>query len=51
MEFGLSESQQLLKKNAQEFFPGECPMEEVRRLIETDTAYDPGRAEKGLCQS
>ena len=42
MEFGLSESQQLLKDNARRFFAGECPMEEVRRLMETETAYDPG---------
>ncbi|MFZ0978596.1 MAG: acyl-CoA dehydrogenase family protein [Candidatus Acidiferrales bacterium] len=40
MEFGLSESQQMLKDNARKFFAGECPMEEVRRLMETDTAYD-----------
>jgi|SRR5215469_2250669 len=40
MEFGLSESQQLLKDNARKFFAGECPMQEVRRLMETETAYD-----------
>jgi alkylation response protein AidB-like acyl-CoA dehydrogenase len=40
MEFGLNESQRLLKDNARKFFAGECPMEEVRRLMETDTAYD-----------
>jgi alkylation response protein AidB-like acyl-CoA dehydrogenase len=40
MEFGLNESQRMLKDNARKFFAGECPMEEVRRLIETDTAYD-----------
>jgi alkylation response protein AidB-like acyl-CoA dehydrogenase len=40
MEFGLSESQEILKDSAQKFFAGECPMEEVRRLMETDTAYD-----------
>jgi alkylation response protein AidB-like acyl-CoA dehydrogenase len=40
MEFGLSESQRLLKDNARKFFAGECPIEEVRRLMETDTAYD-----------
>jgi alkylation response protein AidB-like acyl-CoA dehydrogenase len=42
MEFGLSESQQMLKDNARKFFAGECPIEEVRRLMETDTAYDEG---------
>jgi alkylation response protein AidB-like acyl-CoA dehydrogenase len=40
MEFGLSESQQLLKDNARKFFAGECPMTEVRRIMETETAYD-----------
>ncbi|MGH9745015.1 MAG: acyl-CoA dehydrogenase family protein [Candidatus Acidiferrales bacterium] len=40
MQFGLSESQQMLKDNARKFFAGECPMEEVRRLMETGTAYD-----------
>jgi len=40
MEFGLSESQRLLQDNARKFFQGECPMEEVRRLMETETAYD-----------
>jgi alkylation response protein AidB-like acyl-CoA dehydrogenase len=40
MQFGLSESQELLRDSAREFFAGECPMEQVRRLMETDTAYD-----------
>jgi len=40
MQFGLSESQQLLKDNARKFLAGECPMAEVRRLMETGTAYD-----------
>src|SRR5258708_22062137 len=40
MQFGLSESQELLKDSARKFFAGECPMEEVRRLMETDTGYD-----------
>jgi alkylation response protein AidB-like acyl-CoA dehydrogenase len=40
MEFGLSESQEILKDSARKFFAGECPMEEVRRLMETGTAYD-----------
>ena len=42
MEFGLSESQQMLKDNARKFFAGECPMETVRRLMETETAFDEG---------
>ena len=40
MQFGLSESQQMLKDNARKFFAGECPIEEVRWLMETETAYD-----------
>jgi len=40
MQFGLSESQQMLKENARKFFAGECPMAEVRRVMETHTAYD-----------
>ena len=40
MQFGLSESQQILKHTAQKFFAGECPMGTVRRLMETPTAYD-----------
>lgn len=46
MQFGLSESQQMLKDNARKFFAGECPMEEVRRLMETETAYDETLWEK-----
>lgn len=42
MEFGLSESQELLKDSARKFFAGECPSAEVRRLLETDTAFDAG---------
>ncbi len=41
MQFGLSESQQILKDTARKFFSGECPVAEVRRLMETATAYDP----------
>jgi alkylation response protein AidB-like acyl-CoA dehydrogenase len=40
MQFGLSESQEFLKDSARKFFAGECPSAEVRRLMETDTAYD-----------
>ena len=40
MQFGLSESQEFLKDSARKFFSGECPSAEVRRLIETNTAYD-----------
>ena len=40
MQFGLSDSQQLLKENARKFFAAECPMASVRRLMETGTAHD-----------
>jgi alkylation response protein AidB-like acyl-CoA dehydrogenase len=40
MQFGLTETQQVLKNSAREFFPAECPIAEVRRLMETETAYD-----------
>lgn len=40
MQFGLSESQQILKDTARKFFANECPMAHVRQLMETDTAYD-----------
>jgi len=40
MQFGLSDSQQLLQDSARKFFAAECPMAQVRRLMETDTAYD-----------
>ncbi len=41
MQFGLSDSQLLLKENTRKFFASECPMASVRRLMETGTAYDP----------
>ncbi len=41
MQFGLSESQQILKDTAKKFFANECPIAQVRKLMETDTAYDP----------
>ena len=41
MQFGLSESQIILRDSAREFFAGECQMARVRRLMETSTAYDP----------
>ncbi len=40
MQFGLSESQEFLKDSARKFFAGECPMAEVRSLMETATAHD-----------
>ena len=40
MQFGLNESQEFLRDSARKFFAGECPISEVRRLMETDTAFD-----------
>jgi alkylation response protein AidB-like acyl-CoA dehydrogenase len=40
MQFGLSESQQILKDTARKFFAGECAMADTRKLMETETAYD-----------
>jgi alkylation response protein AidB-like acyl-CoA dehydrogenase len=42
MQFGLNESQEILKQSARKFFAGECPMSEVRRLMATDKAFDAG---------
>ncbi|MGA3044089.1 MAG: acyl-CoA dehydrogenase family protein [Bryobacteraceae bacterium] len=46
MQFGLTETQQVLKNSAREFFSAECPIAEVRRLMETATAYDPALWQK-----
>jgi alkylation response protein AidB-like acyl-CoA dehydrogenase len=40
MQFGLSESQQILKDTARKFFAGESPIAAVRKSMETETAYD-----------
>src|SRR6202171_2346280 len=40
MQFGLTETQQNVKNTTRKFLSAECPMAEVRRLMETDTAYD-----------
>ncbi|PYT81883.1 MAG: acyl-CoA dehydrogenase [Acidobacteria bacterium] len=40
MQFGLNESQEFLRDSARKFFAAECPIAEVRRLMETDTAFD-----------
>lgn len=42
MQFGLSESQNILKTNARKFFAAECPMAEVRRLMEEGDGYHAG---------
>ena len=41
MQFGLSESQEILKNSARKFFAAECPLAEVRRLMDTDSAFEP----------
>ena|SRR5690348_10286430 len=40
MQFGWNESQEFLRDSARKFFAGECPIAEVRRLMETETAFD-----------
>lgn len=40
MQFGLSESQQILKNSARRFFAAECPMGEVRRIMETGAGHN-----------
>jgi alkylation response protein AidB-like acyl-CoA dehydrogenase len=50
VQFGLTETQQVLKNSAREFFSAECPVAEVRRLMETDTAYDAALWQKMALQ-
>jgi alkylation response protein AidB-like acyl-CoA dehydrogenase len=40
MHFGLSETQQAIKNSARQFLAAECAMPVVRRLMETETAFD-----------
>lgn len=40
MRYELSETQQLLQKSAREFLTAECPMSEVRRIIDSRSTYD-----------
>jgi alkylation response protein AidB-like acyl-CoA dehydrogenase len=42
MNFGLSESQRILRDNARKFFANECAIPEVRRIMESATAHDAG---------
>jgi len=42
MQFGLTETQETLKKSVREFLNAECPMAVVRKLIETESAFDAG---------
>ena len=41
MQFGLTETQQTLKNTVRKFLAAECPIAEVRKLMETETAFDP----------
>ena len=41
MQFALTETQQTLKNTVRKFLAAECPMTEVRKLMETATAFDP----------
>jgi alkylation response protein AidB-like acyl-CoA dehydrogenase len=40
MQFGLTDTQQTLKTSARKFLAAECPAAEVRKLSETDAAFD-----------
>lgn len=42
MQFELTETQLTLKNTVRKFLAAECPMAGVRRLMETDTAFDAG---------
>src|SRR5450755_206771 len=46
MNFGLSESQRILNDSARKFFANECPIPEVRRIMETPHAYDAALYQK-----
>ena len=50
MQFGLNESQEILKQNARQFFAGECPMTHVRHLAENKQPYDPALWSKMAAQ-
>jgi alkylation response protein AidB-like acyl-CoA dehydrogenase len=50
MQFGLNESQEILKQNARQFFGGECPMTHVRHLAENKQPYDPALWSKMAAQ-
>ena len=40
MNFGLTETQTTLKNTVRKFLAAECPLAEVRKQMETDTAFD-----------
>jgi alkylation response protein AidB-like acyl-CoA dehydrogenase len=50
MQFGLNESQKILKENARQFFAGECPMTHVRQLAESKQPHDPSLWSKMAAQ-
>ncbi len=50
MQFGLNESQEILKQNARRFFAAECPMTHVRYLAESKHPYDPALWSKMAAQ-
>jgi alkylation response protein AidB-like acyl-CoA dehydrogenase len=41
MQFGLTETQQTLKNTVRKFLAAECPPAQVRKLMDTETAFDP----------
>ncbi len=41
MQFGLTETQQTLKSTVRKFLAAECPPAQVRKLLDTETAFDP----------
>jgi len=41
VQFALTETQQTLKNTVRKFLAAECPIAEVRKLMETETALDP----------
>src|SRR5258708_11873027 len=40
MLFGITETQQTLKNTVRKFLAAECPLDEVRKMMETETAFD-----------
>ena len=41
MNFGLTEEQELLRREVRKFLDEQCPMTEVRRTMETPEGYSP----------
>ncbi len=40
MLFGLTETQQTLKNTVRKFLAAECPLAEVRKMMDTETGFD-----------